>query len=281
MKQKNVIASRSESVVIINTFSECLKYVVMKHNANIVLCEKLVRHQLIPLLEWCLMDNQACYKTIFNQTAALIQYWCRNQLEIEHYTLFIKLFWNSTESLFEGLLLNLETKSDTSVINDLAGKQVEFLQSLKHMVKPKKQLKVKFTTEEQEECMSVQGHELPLGCGYDYFESLNKLVLKTSEAYIKLINHKRLKVLIEQLYNIFSDFCDANLFSHLCKSSETKLGGIYWNILYKWLKCKYLSCKSVVDLIFLLLRSLDQEEKITVLNSLNEVSKWTGSKYCK
>lgn len=272
MKQKNVIASRSESVVITNTFLECLKYVIMKHNANIVLCEKIVRHQLIPLLEWCLMDNQANYKTVFNQTAALVQYWCRNQTEIENYTLYLKHFWGSAESLFEGLLLNLEAKSDTSVISDLAAKQVELLQSLRHMVKPKKQQKVKFTSEDQEECANTEKPDLPLGCGLDYFDSLNKLALKTCEAYIKLINHKRIKMLIEQLYNIFSDFSDTNIFSQLRGNEKAKLSSIYWNVLHKWLKCSYLCCKSVVDLVFLLIKSLDEEEKIAVLDSLKEVA---------
>lgn len=272
MKQKNVIASRSESVVITNTFLECLKYVIMKHNANIVLCEKLVRHQLIPLLEWCLVDNQACYKTVFNQTAALVQYWCRNQTEIENYALYLKHFWSSAESLFEGLLLNMEAKSDTSVISELAAKQVEFLQSLRHMVKPKKQQKVKFTSEDQEEYVNTEKHDLPLGCGIDYFDSLNKLALKTCEAYMKLIDHKRIKMLIEQLYNIFSDFSDTNIFFQLRGNEKTELSSTYWNVLYKWLKCSYLCCKSVVDLVFLLMKSLNEEEKGAVLNSLKEVS---------
>lgn len=276
MKQKNVLASRSESTMIINTFFECLKYVTMKYNTDVLLCEKLVRHQLIPVLEWCLMDNQTCYKAIFNQTAALVQYWCRNQTEIENYSVFLKHFWNSAESLFEGLLINLETKSELSIISELAAKQVELLQSLKHMVKVKKQLKVKFAAELKEEAGTAGESDLPLGCGNDYYEALNKLVLKTCEVYIRLINEKRIKILIEQLCNVFSNFCDTNIFTHLrvqcCGSGEAKLSGVYRNILYKWLKCSYLCCKSVVDLVFLLMESLDENEKSEVLDSLKEVN---------
>lgn len=275
MKQKNVLSSRSESAMVINTFFECFKYVVMKYNTDVVLCEKLVRHQLIPLLEWNLMDNQTPHKMVFNQTAALVQYWCRNQSETENYTMFLKHFWNSIEALFEGLLLNLETNSDTSIISDLAAKQVEFLQSLKHMVKIKKQLKVKFTTDDKDEAALSDKTDLPLGCGGDYFDALNKLVLKICEIYIRIINEKRLKTLIEHLCNIFNDFCDSNIFLHLrtyCGGSEAaKLSGIYWNVLYKWLKCSYLCCKAVVDLVFLLMKSLDEEERSKVLESLSEV----------
>lgn len=275
MKQKNVLSSRSESAMVINTFFECFKYVVMKYNTDVVLCEKLVRHQLIPLLEWCLMDSQAPHKIMFNQTAALVQYWCRNQSEIENYALFLKHFWNSVEALFEGLLLNLQTYSDTSMISDLAAKQVEFLQSLKHMVKIKKQLKVKFTTEDKDEGALSDKTDSPLGCGSDYFDALNKLVLKICEIYIKIINEKRMKTLIEQLCNIFNDFSDSNIFLHLRSycggSEEAKLSGVYWNVLYKWLKCSYLCCKAVVDLVFLLMKSLDEEERSKVLDSLSEV----------
>lgn len=279
MKQKNVLTSRSESAMVIHTFLECFKYVTMKYSADVVLCEKLVRHQLIPLLEWCLMDSQACYKMVFNQTAALVQYWCRNQSEVENYAVFLKHFWNSVEALFEGLLLNLETKSDTLVISDLAAKQVEFLQSLKHMVKIKKQLKVKFLAECKEETAASDKSDLPLGCGTDYYDALNKLVLKICEIYIRLINEKRLKSLIEQLCNIFSDFCDSNIFLHLrthCGGKDdAKLSGVYWNVLYKWLKCSYLCCKAVVDLVFLLMETLDEEEKLPILDSLKEVSIYT------
>lgn len=277
LKQKNVIASRSESVVVTNSFLECLKYVVMKHNADVVLCEKLIRHHLLPLLEWCLMDNQACYKTVFNQSAALVQYWCRNQHETKNYPLYLKHFWCSAESLFQGLLSNLELKNDPSSLNELAAKQVEFLQSLKHMAKPKKQLKVKFTTEDTEELPDTEQANSPIGCDTDYFDSLNKLALKTCEAYIRLIEHKRFKALIEQLYNIFSDFCDTDVFAQLRKQfggnqESANLSGIYWNVLYKWLKCSYLCCKPLVDLVFLLIKSLDEEEKTAVLNSLKEVT---------
>lgn len=260
--------------MVINTFSECLKYVIMKYNTDVVLCEKLIRHQLIPMLEWCLMDNQACHKMVFNQTASLIQYWSRNQTEIENYKLYLKHFWNSTKSLFEGLILNLETKSDTAIINDLAVKQVEFLQSLKHTVKIKKQLKVKFTVEDKEETANSkqqQQHDLPLGCDSDYYHALNKLVLVVCEIYIKVINNKRMKTLIEQLCNIFSDFRDSNIFLHL-RQEDAKLSAIYWKILYKWLKCSYLCCKSVIDLTFLLMESLDGEEKAEIFDSLKTVS---------
>lgn len=277
MKQKNVIASRSESVVIINSFFECLKYAVMKQSANVVLCEKLARHQLLPLLEWCLIENQAHCKAVCHQTAALVQYWCRNQNEIENYALYLRHFWNGTESLFEGVLMNVETKSDLSTISDVAARQVELLQSLKHPVKLKKQQKVKFTVENQEETLDTEEKEAPLGCGADYFHSLNKLVLKTCEAYIRLIDRKRTKVLIEQLYNIFSSFCDTGIFSYLRGqfggNEEAKLSAVYWNILHKWLKCSYLCCKPVVDLVFLLMKSLDdEEERSAVLESLKEVA---------
>lgn len=251
----------------------------MKYNSDVVLCEKLVRHQLIPLLEWCLIDNQACYKTIFNQTAALVQYWSRNQSEIVNYSLYLRHFWNSVESLFEGLLLNLETKSDTTIMSDLAAKQVEFLQSLKHMVKVKKSLKVKFTEEDKEEATSAGNGDLPLGCGADYFDALNALVLKICKVYIGLIDRKRLKILIEQLCNVFCDFSAVNIFARLqSEGNEVKISGVYWNVLYKWLKCSYLCCKSVVDLVFLLMESLTEEEKFQILDSLKNVSCWFSCK---
>lgn len=274
MKQKSVTASRSESVMVTNTFLECLKYCIMKQSSDVVLCEKLIRQQLFPLLEWCLIDNQASYKTVFNQTASLVQYWCRNQKEIENYSVYLKSFWTNAESFFEGILLNMESKNDIGGITEMTGKQVEFLQSLKHMAKPKKQLKVKFMGEEVDAV--DEAVNAPVGCDADYFEALNNLVLKICEFYIKLINDKRIKPLIENLYNLFSDFFDANIFLHLhtklAGSAVSLVDGVYKNILYKWLKCSYLCSKPVVDLVFLLLKFVDEQEKSLILDSLKDVS---------
>lgn len=114
-------------------------------------------------------------------------------------------------------------------------------------------------------------------CGSVYFESLNNLVQKTCEMYVKLINDKRVKDLIEHLYCLINDFDSNSIFVFLLKQlgggdEPSGLVNIYKAVLYKWLKCQYLCSKPVVDLVFLLFKCLNTQEKMEIIETLSDVS---------
>lgn len=271
-----MIASRSESLAITTAFVECHKYVILSNKSNVVLCEKLIRSQLISLIEWCLIDTQSCYKAVFNQVTSLIQYWNRNQTDIENCVVYYKQFWANLESLFHGLLLNLEAKNDLKAIAELAGRQVELLQSLKHTVKQKKQFKVKFISDTSQETEEV-GDRRTADCDAVYFESLNNLVQKTCEIYVRLIEEKKIKDLIEHLYCLVNDFDGRSIFVFLLKQlgggdEPGSLVNVYKVVLWKWLKCRYLCSKPVVDLVFFLFKYLSDDEKGEIVDTLSDVS---------
>lgn len=255
-----------------------MKYAILTNKSNIVLCEKLIRSQLISLIEWCFLDSQSCCKTVFGQVTILAQYWSKNQNQIENYTVFSKAFWSNLESLFQGLLLDLDAKNDTKALTELAGKQVDLLHSLRHTVKSKKQFKVKFTTnDDTQDADQADGDNKPSADGDEiYFDALNGFVYKICEVYVKLINEKKNKDLIEHLRSLVSDFDSKSVFQFLLKQmgagDQMKLLHVYDNILCKWLKCSYLRSRPVVDLIFLLFKWLNREEKLHVLETLKNVS---------
>lgn len=201
-------------------------------------------------------------------------------MDLKNCVVYYRQFWSNLESLFQGLLLNLEAKNDAKAISELAGRQVEMLQSLKHTVKPKKQFKVKFTYDRSQENEET-GDRFTSDCDAVYFESLTELVQNTCEIYVRLINDKKIKDLVEHLFCLVNDFDGKRIFAFLMKQLGSgdeagSLVNVYKVVLWKWLKCHYLCSKAVVDLVFLLFKSLNAEEKQEIMGTLSDVSIFIG-----
>ncbi|KAL3280345.1 hypothetical protein HHI36_017834 [Cryptolaemus montrouzieri] len=275
LKQKSVISSKSESTAVSTSLIECLRFVIMKNESNTILCEKLIKSHLISTLEWCLLENQSCYKTIFNQTASLAQYWSRNNTsENPNYSRYLNYFWTNVDSLFQGVLLNLDSFESEKICN-ISDRQIEFLQSLKHTAKVKKTLKVKFDADDKlagsSQSKDSLGHPDEL-----YIKSLTNLVFKICEAYVKIIDDKKSKELLDHMVVLIQEFNSKSFFIHISKemgsSEDDGVMAIFRNLLKNWLQCESLLCKSLIDLIFLMFEYLDDRDKNVVLESVDAIS---------
>lgn len=280
LKQKTVLSSRSETSAVATSMTECLQYIIMKNQSDYILCEKLIKFQLIPLIEWCLIENQAASKLLFGQIAMLVQYWnrSRNNGDFQNYPRYLNYFWSNVNSLIQGLLMNYEYKYEAKALHDYALKEVEFLLALKQFQKPKKQMKVSFETSEVA-CINKDGDKntTPAGLDEHYLSSLNKLVYEVCESYVKFISEKQSKELIEHLYTLVHEFESYNFFTFLkvklaSKNENAGFLEIYKGLFSKWLKSAYLTSASVVDLIFLLIVHLDVDEKKYVLDELLQLN---------
>lgn len=276
MKHKSTVSSKSESAAVATSFTECLQYVILKKQNDILLCKNLIKSHLLATIEWCLVEEQSSYKIIFNQVSSLIQYWSRNSDKSEPLKTYLNFFFEHTAELFRETLYNVKEISDFD-ITSVASKQLEFLQSLKHTVKSKKLFKVKFSMEPSEVAEDNQVYTASI-VDYDktYFEKLNLLVFNVCENYVKYIEEKHSKQLFEYLCSLLIDFSTKDFFVNLNekvkkKNPDSKLIDIYYNLLYKWYKSEELCCKYVVDLIFLLFEYVTTEEKKIILGNLLQV----------
>lgn len=277
MRQKSTVSSKSESVAVATSFTECLQYVILKNQNDITLCKSLIGNHLLSTIEWCLTEEQTSYKIIFNQISSLIQYWSRNSDKSDALKTYLEFFFNHTSDLIRETLYNFE-ECDTFDLASIASKQLEFLQSLKHTVKPKKQFKVKFSVEPEE---NAEGNPVCKASVVDsdqtYFEKLNSLVFNVCEYYVKYIQEKNSKELFEFLCSLLIDFSTKDFFLNLnekmkLQNPNSNLIDIYNDLLYVWFKSSHLCCKYVVDLIFLLFEHINKEEKMLILDSLLEVN---------
>lgn len=222
------------------------------------------------------MEDQASYKSVFNQVAALVQYWNRNT-HTEAFSGYLCFFFENVSDLLRDALFDSKENKNCD-ISSVCLKEIEFLQSLKHINKPKKQFKVKFNKEESSDAEEVHNsNSSAVETNKMYLEKLNLLVYKICEDYVEYIEENQTKVLLEYLSSLIVAFDTENFFISLNekmkkKNSDARLIDIFNDILYKWLNTSELCCKQVADLIFLLFAYITDEDKRLILTKLSEVS---------
>lgn len=268
LKQKSVICSRSESAAVATTLMECLQYTILK-SESMQLCKQLIKNHIISTIEWCLKEEQASYKIIYNQTAATIQSWAKKtETSFEN---CLEFFFDNLIDLFDETINNLNQNFD---VNNVASKQVEFLLSLKHIMKPKKQFNVTFASSEEKtkDENIVEEIEIIQTWQQDYFQRINVVVYKICDHYVKYINANKSKELIEHLYSMVLEFNTEEFFENMrSMNGANSLIDIFDNLLYVWLKSDDLRTKPVVDLVFLLFKYVDVNGKNKILQHLKEV----------
>lgn len=283
MTQKSTLAVRSETLAITSSFTECLQYVISKNYENESFCKTLIASQLTPMMNWCLIEDVSCFKSVCKQIGALVQSWSRNCEKSEIFEKYLTFFFDFTaETFFNmfpdytiGVSSGENVKVDVIAITD---KQLEFLHSLKHVPKPKKKAQVKFA-ELETDCTkeSKVASVTSVHSDQKYVELLNNLVYKLCERYVEYINVNYSKGLFGNLFSLVSEFDTVGVFNKLIEkitssNPDATFYSIYQNILEPWFKIEEYNCKHVVDLIFLLFKFISDEEKENILDSLIQVN---------
>ncbi|XP_050511017.1 E3 ubiquitin-protein ligase listerin [Diabrotica virgifera virgifera] len=283
LNQKSTVSSRSESVAVATAFVECLQYVILKRQSDLPFCKTLIKAHLVNSIEWCLIEDQVNYKTLFNQISTLVQHWSRN-LDSEYLNVCLEFFLENVRDVFRDTLFNVKELPAHSV-EKVADKQLDLLQSLKVTHKSKKQFKVKFSSEETDNQDSKQKHSKTTSDDKMYYTHLNKLVYDICEDYVKYISEKKSRILVKHLYSLVIDFDTKNFFSNLNEKMKQKVPDskpidVYTKILHMWLVSPELCCKHVVSLIFLMFEYLESTEKQQILNTFSKITSEECLSWC-
>lgn len=282
LTQKSTLASKSETLAVATAFTECLQYLISKNHTDEVFCKTLIASQLIPMTNWCLLEDLSCFKSVCKQIAGLVQSWSRNSDKSKIFEKYLTFFFDLTaEIFFEALkddveVTNLSEEAENEVVA-ITDKQLEFLHSLKNIPKPKKKSQVKFVEEGTDSIKeNSEAPESSVLCDEKYLKLLDYLVFKLAERYVEYINLHRCKKLFGNLYSLVSEFDTQNLFISLNEklkktNSEATFYNIYQDLLEMWYKTADYNCKHVVDLIFLLFKYIEDEQKEKILENLTEV----------
>lgn len=283
MKKKSISQSRIELGAIATALIECFRYIIMKNISDLELCESLVTTHLLSTICWSFLEETIITKVLYSEISTLLQYWRKNRNvpEYANYDNLLNIFWNGLE---ETMKTSLTNQNQTCSKNDyllILNKHIELLLCMKRTtVSKQKKNKVKFSSCEEQKCTIDSSGDNPHVPESDnpINDELNQFVYRISSFYLKFITENRRNELISGLCFLMQHFESVELFkflnSHLNESgakSET-LMNLMKNVFLKFLKIKTTSFEAVVDIVFIIYKYINDEEKSDVLNTIVKVS---------
>jgi len=274
---KSVQMSRSETSAIITSFAECLRYSILINAENIDLCIRLLKEQLMPIIETCMTGSMATRQFCFIEITHLIRYWSKNRTNegYKSYIPIIQQFWIELHLLFDNLINVSQENYEMSQNIDIKNSQIEFLLTLKNAPdRTRKKLKVKFSNADnsvkRQSEIKVTDVNTDIVFNAEFCQFIN--VLCTS--YFNKINHQRSIDYISQLNKLTKHFESKELFIALSKSLEVDKN--FFEFYDKSLKYLLLqnseTMEQILELIFYFIAYINDAEKDKVLKSLIELN---------
>ncbi|KAG5320372.1 LTN1 ligase, partial [Pseudoatta argentina] len=275
---KSVQMSRSETLAVTTSFIECLRYSILINAENVDLCVRLLKEQLMPVIEACMTDSIFMKQYCFIEITHLIRYWSKNRNN-EKYKSYISLmeeFWIELPLLFERYM----NMSKGIAYTDGKDFHIEFLLNLKDVLdRTRKKLKVKFS--DPSDSITVSEPKIKVVDVYAdtvFNAELCKFVNGLCTIYFNSINvsinnHQNIEY-IEQLNKLIKHFASKELFIAFSKSFkfDENFFEFYDKSLKPLLMQKSKMAEQVLELLFYFITYINDAEKNTVLKSLIELN---------
>ncbi|XP_018396101.1 PREDICTED: E3 ubiquitin-protein ligase listerin [Cyphomyrmex costatus] len=278
---KSVQMSRSETLAVTTSFIECLRYSILINTESVDLCIRLLKEQLMPVIETCMMDSTFMKQCCFVEITHLIRYWSKNRTN-EKYKSYVSLmeqFWIELLLLFEKYMNMLKGITYTA---DEKDSHIEFLLNLKNIPdRTRKKLKVKFS--DPSDSVTINTNEPKVKVVDVYADTvfnaeLCRFVNILCTTYFNSINvsindHQNMEY-IGQLNKLMKHFASRELFiafSKLFKFDENFFE-FYDKSLKPLLMQKSKIAEQILELLFYFITYISDAEKDTVLKSLIELN---------
>jgi len=275
---KSVQMSRSETLAIITSFAECLRYSILINVENVNLCIRLLKEQLMPVIETCMtcMCNVATKQFCFTEITHLVRYWSKNRTNEEYksYNSMIQQFWIELHLLFDKSI-NISREIVISHNIDAKDSQIEFLLTLKNAPdRTRNKLKVTFSdannSMKKRSEIKVTDVNTDTVFNAEFCQFINLLCIN----FFNKINHQRSIDYISQLNKLTKHFASRELFVALSKSLEVDKNffEFYDNSLKYLLLQNSETMEQIVELIFYFIAYINDDEKDKILKSLIELN---------
>uniref|UniRef100_A0A182IKK9 E3 ubiquitin-protein ligase listerin n=1 Tax=Anopheles atroparvus TaxID=41427 RepID=A0A182IKK9_ANOAO len=263
---KVVQSSRADVSAVSQAYYEAFQYVVLQVLRDQALadgeraefCLNLLEHHLIGVIAWCVTSEAACGKYVFQNMANLLDHWCQHSATYKLYEQLLVTFW---ERLYGVIKESVNCKDNGPTITD---SHVDLVQNLKRT----SHKRVKFAVEPATDHDAVDGGgSCPLTTGdhASRFENqLQLLVYRICQLYIAKITVEREEGYILQLEFLVRAFQCRELFVFLADGSENIKA--LFDTFARWLQDVKLQSEYIVELIMILYKYLDPQERIALLN---------------
>lgn len=276
---KSVRISRSEMFAVTISFIECLRYSILVNAENVDLCLRLLKEQLIPVIEACITDNISMKQFCFTEITHLIRYWSKNRTN-EKYKSYVSLmeqFWIELQLLFDKFM-TMQKEIAHSV--DTKDSHIEFLLNLKNAPdRIRKKLKVKFSDPNDSVIMNESKVKITdVYADIVFNAELCKFVNVLCTIYFNSINvsinDDQYMEYIRQLNKLMKHFASKKLFCAFSKSFkfDEDFFEFYDKSLKPLLLRKSEMAEQVLELIFHFITYMKDAENDKVLKSLIELN---------
>ncbi|XP_011861623.1 PREDICTED: E3 ubiquitin-protein ligase listerin-like [Vollenhovia emeryi] len=274
---KSVQMSRSETLAVATSFVECLRYSILVNADDVDLCVRLLREQLMPVVEACMADGISMKQFCLTDITHLIRYWSKNRTNEKYksYATLMEQFWIELQLLFDKFMSAQKESAHTVGAKD---SYFEFLLSLKN-VPDRKKLKVKFSDPSDSAAASEPKAKVADAYADTVFHTeLCKFVNALCTMYFNSINvsvnDDRYAGYIRQVNKLMEHFASRELFCAFSKSFkfDEDFCEFYDKSLRPLLLQKSKVTEQVLELIFHLITYMSDAEKDKVLQSLTELN---------
>lgn len=268
--------SPSEARIMAVTFVECLKFAIRQSSSEFDFCSSLISEQLIPIIDKLLhrKDKRAIQLPFLTETSHLISYWSVQRKKNE--ANFDKLIVDFFHLLSELYRKQIDSEVTKESIDHVLQNQVQFIHILINPDQFRTKCKghVKFEPEESSHISMKLNESLcdqlnENKCSEELLEFIRKQAtlyflnaVKREEktfmcAIAKIINLLDAKLIFEDLTIAVNESTCFKLFSS------------YFS---KWLMNSEMKCKELIDLSFVLLKYVTNDEKEYILEEFS--SNW-------
>ncbi|XP_063823894.1 uncharacterized protein LOC135073691 [Ostrinia nubilalis] len=278
--KKNILSSKSERQYWITSLSECLRYLSIQQNDYVLevvtsVHRTWLKNVLLPEHDAQLRNNLVKHSA--TTMVALIKYWLKQSKEPngEKYDQLIRNFWQNVAST---VLLQLdETTVDAEKIVHIIEGHILLLQTLKtaFLSENKKPLSIKFhgdVPNEEAETKVTPVQELDAASIERYKHNLNEVVEKIVCGHFEFANKIDIcEPILTPLITILNEFDSKNLYIAVGKHFNANgVYELYDKLLRTWMVTDTMRCKAIVDVIFILMKHLTDEEQDAVLASFDQ-----------
>lgn len=258
----------SETSAMLTSFAECLRYAVLINVNNQELCSRLLKEHLIPMIEFSLLENIPYSKILFFEISQLLRYWAKLSVECDTYSHLVDQFWLELNVTFEKLSTlgneSYEEGKDSSIFNS----QIDFLLAMKNCTVPKPSRKVKFSDDnivDETKTKTIIPED-----NKQFQIKLDNFIHSLAIIYFKKNSESKN---IHRFVKFVSNFESEELFVSLSKSCKEN-GDLmsFYEILKSWFNGTTDEIQASVQLVFILLKYMNESNQKQVLNSLLELN---------
>ncbi|XP_064071487.1 E3 ubiquitin-protein ligase listerin [Vanessa tameamea] len=276
---KILISSKSERQTWINILEECLRYLsIQQHEYVIEVVTFVYRTWLEKIFEYT--DTQVKNHLIKHSSttmASLVKYWLKQtkQENSEKYDQLIRNFWLSIGSTIAAQIDKLTVEKDDIV--QMIESHILLLQTLKtaFLQEGKKQHHIQFADQKMPDVKDpppAVTEQCDVASVERFNHNLNAVVETTCCKYFDFAHEKQVsQAVFTSLITLIIKFESKNLFLAQARHfNQDSVYGLYDSVLRNWLAGDTMRCKALVDLIFIILKYLTEQEQDGMFKSFQQ-----------